>query len=115
MSDTSTRQRLLELWKKCPECKVKTITGVHDYMEAKHLPKETLEALARDAMAEYLVTPTRWIEASKHYNNKDHLICVRQEDTPVGENHAVGRGSTRTDALISAVEAVLASKETQDV
>ncbi len=88
-TETSTRQRLLDLWEKCPECR-----------------PEGISAIANEAMTGFLenwlepmgLTLRTWRQDGQSYVN-------------FGGQPQSYKGTNRTLALISAVEAVMEEKQ----
>ena len=115
VTDSSTRQRLLDLWEKCPECRPQLRFGWDDALDlwiiypSIKIDENVAFALARDAMV-------RWLAERKTTPKivfDDDLWGVVVLMPSMDMN--LIRGPTLTDALISAVEAVMdADKEKQD-
>lgn len=121
MTDTSTRQRLLELWEKCPECKSGHLDWDSTYEQWRlrdvAVPRyvgicdSTAFALARDAMVRWLLT-----KGTVHIN--------QGSPTPEGlpthfvvysaAAHYDKVGKTLSAALISAVEAVMETLKAEE-
>lgn len=112
-TDTSTRQRLLNLWEKCPNCRPKgldwrcgvALEGLNRWELGVHwISTEDSFALARDAMVRWLAGKAPGVYVS--YEPNDDVWCVG--GYAAGGNTAA---DTLIDALISAVEAVLEKKD----
>ncbi len=103
VTDTSTRQRLLELHKRCPECRPIQLAVYSPW----NAPNQYPVAFARDAMAQKV-----WSTGASIRNCGDHWHIEggrhRLQLEFLGEP---GDLNYLTDALISAVEAVLDADE----
>ena len=107
-TESSTRQRLLELWEKCPECHGSLQwmgehpTGIPQWnLDFNWIPEYA--AFARDAMEGYLLK--RRMNPMLGYDGIFYKVEIAHVDF-VGEIRSFVR-EDRTDALISAVEAVM--------
>ena len=105
----STRQRLLELWEKCPECRPNEL-GCRDYswghqwhISGQWVSVPVAFALARDAMVRWLAERKPHDFVRVQFWTDCWWVSTADLDAPLRE----WGGTTLTDALISAVEAVL--------
>ncbi|MEE8607869.1 MAG: hypothetical protein V3S55_09700 [Nitrospiraceae bacterium] len=114
MSDTSTRQRLLELWEKCPECRPVNKYTTWDGPEkgwffdqcGSWVGDKLIFALARDAMTDLLMM--RGFDPKLSYDGDG--LCFKVEIARADLVPEIQQffEISKTDGLISAVEAVIA-------
>ncbi len=105
----TTRQRLLELHRRCPECKPELLRcnslGFW-FLNVTEISESTAFALARDAMDTYLAV--HHFAPKVSFDGSWFTVEIARRDLlPEIQEFT---GEDKTDALISAVEAVMENK-----
>ena len=108
MSDISTRQRLNDLWEKCPKCAPRVVGWHERETDGSFITRfdevvseGTLDDLSCIALVRWLINRNHKLDLMAH-KNRVYLPMGLEGDGMQSE------GPTLIDALISAVEGVLA-------